>query len=79
MVSLQKAQETLYQRVNDLLHDQPIGYAVETPREDGIEAVSSLLQRAEEDLSSAQERVKRLKWELEKLRSDSTFEEHRSR
>ena len=69
MMSAQKTQETLQQRVNDLLHDNPIGYAVETPKEEAAEAISSLLQRAEDDLQAAQERVNRLKWALEKARS----------
>jgi hypothetical protein len=69
MVSPQKTQKSLQQRVNDLLHENPIGYAVETPKGEAAEAISSLLHRAEEDLKAAQERVDLLKWELEKARS----------
>jgi hypothetical protein len=68
-VSPEKIQKSLQQRVDDLLHEHPIGYAVETPREEAVEAISILLHRAEEDLEAVQRRVDLLKWELEKARS----------
>ena len=69
MVSRQQTQESLQQRVNHYLRGNPLGYAVEEPKEESVEAIFSLLQRAEKDLKSAQERVDLLKWELEKARS----------
>ena len=69
MVSPQKTQESLQQRVNDLLHGNPLGYAVEESMQQSVEDFSILLQRAEEELKASQARVDRLKWELEKARS----------
>ena len=65
----QQTQESLQQRVNGILRGSPLAYAVEEPKEESVEAIFSLLQRAEEDLKAAQGRVDRLKWELEKARS----------
>ncbi len=69
MVSPQKTQESLQQRVNDLLHGNPLGYVVEESGQQSVEDFSILLQRAEEELKAFQARVDRLKWELEKARS----------
>ena len=69
MVSLPKTQLSLHQRVDDFLHSHPLAYAVEEPKEESVEAIFTLLKRAEEDLKTAQERVDRLKWELEKAQS----------
>ena len=69
MVSPQKIQESLKQRVNDLLSGNPLGYAAEDSRQQSVEDIFSLLQRAEEELKAAQASVDRLKWELEKARS----------
>ena len=69
MVSRKQTQESLQQRVNGYLRGHPLAYAVEEPKEEAVEAIFSLLQRAEKDLEAAQERVDRLKWELEKARS----------
>ena len=69
MVSPQKIQESLKQRVNNLLSGNPLGYAVEDSRQQSVEDIFSLLQRAEEELKAAQASVDRLKWELEKARS----------
>ena len=70
MVSPQKTQESLQQRVNDLLHENPLlEYAVEESMQQSVEDFSILLQRAEEELKASQARVDRLKWELEKARS----------
>jgi len=38
-------------------------------KEESVDAISTLLARAERELKVAQERVDRLKWELEKARS----------
>ena len=69
MVSPLETQLSLHQRVDDLLHNYPLAYAVEEPKEESVEAIFTLLKRAEEDLKNAQERVDRLKWELEKAKS----------
>ena len=69
MVSPQKTKSPLQQRVNDLLHGNPLGYAVEESMQQSVEDFSILLQRAEEELKASQARVDRLKWELEKARS----------
>ena len=76
MVLQQRTQESLQQRINEFLHINPVAYAIEEPKEESVEAIHILLQRAEkvleraeEDLVAAQERVDRLKWELEKARS----------
>ena len=69
-MSPQKTQESLQQRVNDLLHGNPLEeYAVEESMQQSVEDFSILLQRAEEELKASQARVDRLKWELEKARS----------
>ena len=69
MVSPQKTKSPLQQRVNDLLHGNPIEYVVEESMQQSVEDFSILLQRAEEELKASQARVDRLKWELEKARS----------
>ena len=69
MDTANKNQAPLLNRVNDYLRTNPLAYAVEEPMEESIEAIFSLLQKAESDLPIAQERVNRLKWELEKARS----------
>lgn len=69
MVSRQESQKSLQQRINVYLRGKPLGYTIEEPKEESVEAIFSLLQRAEDDLKAAQNRVDRLKWELEKARS----------
>ena len=69
MDTANKNQAPLLNRVNDYLRTNPLAYAVEEPMEESIEAIFSLLQKAESELQKAQERVNRLKWELEKARS----------
>lgn len=69
MDTVKNTQAPLQNRVNDYLRTQPLAYAVEEPMEESIEAIFSLLQKAESELQIAQERVNRLKWELEKARS----------
>ena len=68
-MSQQKPPESLQQRINALLHSNPVTFAIEEPKEESVEAISTLLARAEQALKVAQERVERLKWELEKARS----------
>jgi hypothetical protein len=68
-VSQQKPTESLQQRINDLLHSNPVAFAIEEPKEESVDAISNLLARAEIQLKTAQDRVDRLKWELEKARS----------
>jgi hypothetical protein len=69
MVSRQQTQESLQQRVDNYLGGNPLAYVVEGPTEEAIEAVFSLLQKAEKDLKATQERVDQLKRVLEKARS----------
>ena len=68
-MSRQKTPESLQQRINILLHSNPVTFAIEEPKEESVDAISTLLSRAEKELQLAQERVDRLKWELEKARS----------
>ncbi|MEM1155228.1 MAG: hypothetical protein AAGI44_13910 [Pseudomonadota bacterium] len=68
-MSKQKSQGSLQQRINDLLHSNPVAFAIEEPKEESIEALSTLLARAEKELESAKKRVDRLRWELEKAKS----------
>jgi len=69
IVPRQQTQESLQQRVNGILRGIPRVYAIEEPKEESVEAIFCLLQRAEEDLRAAQGRVDRLKRELERARS----------
>lgn len=69
MESQQQIHQSLQQRVDDYLRGNPIAFAAEEPKEESLDAIFTLIQRAEEDLKVAQERVDRLKWELEKARS----------
>jgi hypothetical protein len=69
MVSRQQIQESLQHRVDNYLCGNPLAYVVEGPTEEAIEAVFSLLQKAEKDLKATQERVDQLKRVLEKARS----------
>ena len=68
-MSRQKSPQSLQQRINILLHSNPVTFAIEEPKEESVDAISTLLARAEKALKVAQERVDRLKWELEKARS----------
>ena len=63
-MSRQKTPESLQQRINTLLRSNPIAFAIEEPKEESVDAISTLLGRAEKELRVAQERVDRLKWEL---------------
>jgi hypothetical protein len=68
-VPRQQTQESLQQRVNGILRGSSPVCAVEESMEETVEAISSLLQRAVEDLKAAQGRVNRLMRALEKARS----------
>ena len=68
-MSRQKSPESLQQRINTLLHSNPVAFAIEEPKEESVDAISNLLARAELQLEVAQDRVDRLRWELEKARS----------
>jgi len=48
------------------LHDNPRAYVVEEGGEEAVEDIFNIVQKAEEDLKAAQERVDGLKWELAK-------------
>jgi hypothetical protein len=69
IVSQQKPPVSLQQRINELLHSNPVAFAIDEPKEESVDAISTLLARAEKELKAAHERVDRLKWELEKARS----------
>ena len=69
MMSQQQTQESLQQRVNELLRGNPLGYAVEGTKQQSVEDFSRLLLTAEKELKASQARVDRLKWELEKARA----------
>lgn len=62
----QKTQNSLRQRVDKYLHDNPRAYVVEEGGEEAVEDIFNIVQKAEEDLKAAQERVDGLKWELAK-------------
>ena len=64
----QQTKESLQQRVSDMLHTPPLANAVKKPKEESVKAIFSLLQRAEQELKTAQKRVDRLKRELQKVR-----------
>lgn len=62
----QKTQNSLQQRVDKYLSGKPRAYVVEEVGEEAVEDIFNIVQKAEEDLKAAQERVDRLKWELAK-------------
>lgn len=68
-MSQQRPPGSLQQRINELLHSNPVAFAIEEPKEESVDALFTLLARAERELEAAQNRVDRLKWELEKARS----------
>jgi len=69
IVSQQQSQESLQERIDDYLRGNPLAYAVEEPKEESVEAIFRLLQREEEVLKAVQERIARLKWDLERALS----------
>ncbi|NCF17606.1 MAG: hypothetical protein GWP63_05135 [Haliea sp.] len=68
MVVQQKDQESLQQRVNEFLRGNSTAYVVEEVGEEAVEDIFIMVQKAEEDLRAAQERLDRLKWELAKAK-----------
>lgn len=68
MVVQQKDQESLQQRVNEFLRGHSTAYVVEEVGEEAVEDIFIMVQKAEEDLRAAQERLDRLKWELAKAK-----------
>jgi len=71
MALQQKNQDSLFNRVNDYLRGNPASYEVEESDQPTIEAMFDQLQKAEEDLRAAQERVDRLVWELDRAKSST--------
>ena len=69
MVHPQNTQKSLQQRVNDMLRGDPQGYVVEESGQQSVEDITTLLQKAEEELKTHQAKVDLLKWELERVRS----------
>jgi hypothetical protein len=60
---------TLQHRVDQYLHGKPPEYVLEESETEAVESIFNLLQKAEDDLQAAKERVDRLKWELAKAQS----------
>jgi hypothetical protein len=69
MALQQKNPNSLFNRVNDYLRGNPAAYEVEEPDQPTVEAMLEQLQKAEDDLRIAQERVDRLVWELDRAKS----------
>ena len=65
----EKTQSSLQHRVQEYLRNKPIAYASERSEKEAVEAIFTLLKKAEEELKAAQERVDRLKWELAKSKA----------
>jgi hypothetical protein len=68
-VRQQQTEESLQQRINDYLRGKPSDYASEESEEEIVKTLLGMLQKAEQDLKAAQERIDRIKWELAKSRS----------
>ena len=60
---------TLQNRVDQYLHGKPAAYVAEESETEAVETIFIELQKAEEVLQTARERVDRLKWELAKAQS----------
>jgi hypothetical protein len=60
---------SLQNRVDQYLKDQYIGYVSEPSETETVEDLFRMVKKAEEELSAAQERVDRLKWELARVQS----------
>ena len=60
---------TLQHRVNNYLSGKHSDYVSEASEAETIDTIFQLLKKAEDDLSAAQQRVDRLKWELSKAQS----------
>ena len=68
MVLQENKQNSLQQRINVYLHGE---YIVEDSQDEAVVVLFDMLQKAEENLEAAQERVDRLKSELAKVPSYS--------
>jgi len=69
MSAQRQKESSLQQRVHQVLQNKHSQYAAEASNEETIEALAGLLQKAEVDLASAEERVRQLKRHLEKAQS----------
>jgi hypothetical protein len=69
MALQQENQLSLHERVNDYLRGNPTTYETEESEQSTVEAMINQLQKAEADLRTAQERVDRLVWELDRAKS----------
>jgi len=69
MIGLREIDNSLHQRVINYLHDEPIEYAHEETEAEALDAIYTLLLKANEDLKATQKRINLLKWELEKIKS----------
>ncbi len=69
MIGQQAIDNSLHQRVSNYLRDKPIEYAHEESGPEALDAIFTLLLKANEDLRSAQARVNLLKWEIERVKS----------
>lgn len=63
----QRDRASLQQRVDTYLRSSPTGYVVEETEEGAVESIFGMVQKAEEDLKAAQERLDRLLWELARV------------
>lgn len=70
MVFEQRDRASLQQRVDTYLRSNPTGYVVEEAGEDAVESIFDMVQKAEEDLKAAQQRLDRLRWELAKVQEN---------
>ncbi len=64
----EETQNSLQGRINDYLCGKPKEYSVEESEEEVAKAIFDCLKKAEEDLEAAQDRVKRLRWQLLKAK-----------
>lgn len=64
----QTDQKSLHKRINEYLCSEPVTYEIGETDQATIEVMCDRLRRAEEDLKTAQERVDRLVWELDKAK-----------
>lgn len=64
-----QTEESLQERINDYLRGKPSDYASEESEEEVVKTLLGMLQKAEQDLKAAQERIDRIKWELAKSKA----------
>ena len=72
MVFEHRSQQSMQERVNDLLRGKSIEPVREESVEEAIQAIVHELERAEHEVQMAQGRVDRLKGELEKITGKKT-------